>query len=1003
MMPGTQFDEHAIFSVAIKITDPVAREAYLSQVCDNDSALFDRVSALLQANERNPRFMEDRPPALSPTVAIADLKNQEGSRLGNYKLLQQIGEGGFGIVYMAEQDRPVRRKVALKIIKPGMDSKEVVARFEAERQALALMDHPNIARVLDAGATDGGMPYFVMELVKGMPITEYCDKHKLSTTERLQLFAKVCRAVQHAHQKGIIHRDLKPSNILVTHHDGEPVPKVIDFGVAKALSQELTERTMFTRFGQVIGTPQYMSPEQADMNEIDVDTRTDIYSLGVVLYELLTGRPPFTSEELSGKGFDEMRRIIREECPRRPSCQVATLEAQIATTIAERRKCKFDTLRRLLAGELDWIVMKALEKDRSRRYETAMGLGEDVERYLSNEPVIAGPPSLSYKLRKAFARHRVEFTAASLMGVALIIGFGVAVWGWGSAQTALANEKESRREVVAEKEKAVEQTRIAIEEANNARETMSIILDLLSKFGTSPKTGRELTVNDAFQSISGKVLTEMELRPETAIELNLALARAFWSEVKLTPALKHYSKSKELLEAQSASDLRYAECLRYVGFSGSSQQMLELAVSIEQKAEATDELAKTLAMLAQLKLKESDLEEAEKLAMESVQSLQDSVEGFSLEELPQFILAEVSHQRNQVEQSKSAFEIAVSQAKQAKGEYPVFWWMQVERWAVAGHEDIAQRALMVADSIGESVDTISLRRLGINCRNHAKYRIADEIFIRAEAFGLEGKDASAAYSPAQRARLRVDLHAYEEALPHIDRAIQLSPDDIPDHYWLEFEKGLLLRDLGRDEEAKQHFRAAYDYCDPVLKSGRLTKVGVSNVRTARDISGIELGLDLPLDEWIDQLSDDNPAAAMFGNKAVRAEIRAQCYEALEQLDLALQEHRFVAMERTYSNEAYSGDWHENRLLELGKQLEKSKDVVELFTELVAKRDRFLPVNHPGRAFTRERLARAILQDGEDTAVAYRLLDEAIEILNAIEMVPQAEISRLKLLRDQINK
>jgi serine/threonine protein kinase len=302
-MPGTQIDEHAIFAVAIKISDPNTREAYLAQVCNNDSALFDRVSSLLQANEINPKFLEGRPAELSPTLGHSESANQEGKRLGNYKLLQQIGEGGFGIVYMADQDKPVRRKVALKIIKPGMDSEEVVARFEAERQALALMEHPNIARVLDAGATDSGNPYFVMHLVKGMPITEYCDKHKLTTSQRLRLFAQVCRVVQHAHQKGIIRRDLKPSNILVTHHDGEPVSNVIDFGVAKALSQELTERTMFTRFGQVIGTPQYMSPQQADMNGIGVDTRTDIYSLGVVLYELLTGRPPFTSEELTGIKF----------------------------------------------------------------------------------------------------------------------------------------------------------------------------------------------------------------------------------------------------------------------------------------------------------------------------------------------------------------------------------------------------------------------------------------------------------------------------------------------------------------------------------------------------------------------------------------------------------------------------------------------------------------------------------------------------------------------------
>ena len=309
------------------------------------------------------------------------------------------------MVYVAEQTSPVQRKVALKIVKPGMDTKNVVARFEAERQALALMDHPNIARVLDAGATDTGRPYFVMELVLGVPVTEFCDKNSLPTGERLELFVDICHAVQHAHHKGIIHRDLKPNNVMVTLHDGKPVPKVIDFGIAKALSQQLTEKTVYTSYGQMIGTPVYMSPEQTEMSGLGVDTRSDIYSLGVLLYELLTGKTPLDAQRLRDSGYDEMLRIIREEEPPRPSTIVTTLGSE-ATIVARKRQTDVRKLQQHLAGELDWIVMKALDKDRDRRYDTANDFAADIKRFLCGEAVHACPPSRAYILRKFIARHR---------------------------------------------------------------------------------------------------------------------------------------------------------------------------------------------------------------------------------------------------------------------------------------------------------------------------------------------------------------------------------------------------------------------------------------------------------------------------------------------------------------------------------------------------------------------------------------------------------------------
>jgi len=373
-----------------------------------------------------PAVQSAEPNVSDGAVALVAKTEDPGDRIGRYKLLQKIGEGGFGVVYMAEQEEPVRRRVAVKVIKLGMDTKSVIARFEAERQALALMDHPNIAKVLDAGATDAGRPYFVMELVKGVRITKYCDQNNLPTAERLALFTLVCHAIQHAHQKGIIHRDIKPSNILITLHDGVPVPKIIDFGIAKATSdQRLTDKTLFTAFDQFMGTPAYMSPEQAEMSGLDIDTRSDIYTLGVLLYELLTGKTPFDAKELLAAGFDAMRRTICEQEPARPSTRLSTMLATELTTVAKHRQTEAVKLARLIRGDLDWIVMKALEKDRTRRYETANGLAMDIQRHLNSEPVVARPPSNLYRLQKLVRRNKLAFAAASAVATAVVVGLGV--------------------------------------------------------------------------------------------------------------------------------------------------------------------------------------------------------------------------------------------------------------------------------------------------------------------------------------------------------------------------------------------------------------------------------------------------------------------------------------------------------------------------------------------------------------------------------------------------
>jgi WD40 repeat protein/serine/threonine protein kinase len=460
----TKFNERveAVFQAALALQTEAERAEYLNRACP-EPELRAEVESLLVAHAHPESILEDKtirvemPPAEGP-----------GTQIGKFKILEQIGAGGFGVVYMAEQKEPVRRRVALKIIKLGMDTKQVVARFEAERQALALMDHANVARVLEGGCTETGRPYFVMELVKGRPITKFCDEERLSTVQRLDLFITVCRAVQHAHQKGLVHRDLKPSNVLVSFSDGKPMPKIIDFGIAKAMQHDLTDKTVFTRFQQFMGTPAYMSPEQAGTDSADIDTRSDIYSLGVLLYELLTGRTPMDAHELAKADYDEIRRQIREVEPMRPSNRISTLAAPERTSVAQSRSVDPAKLSRLVRGDLDWIVLKAMDKDRNRRYETANEFAKDLQRYLDNEPVTARKPNLGYVFHKFARRHKVGLAFAACLALLLIVSAGVAAAQAIKNKSLFTTAEEARLKAMDAQQRETELRRIAEEERGKA-------------------------------------------------------------------------------------------------------------------------------------------------------------------------------------------------------------------------------------------------------------------------------------------------------------------------------------------------------------------------------------------------------------------------------------------------------------------------------------------------------------------------------------------------------
>jgi len=834
-----------MLAAALAQPSPEARERYLDTACGRDKELRDQLDSLLKAHDRAGDFL--RPSASKLGGNGANGAEGLGTMIGRYRLLQQIGEGGFGLVFMAEQQEPVRRMVALKILKAGMDSREVTARFEAERQALALMDHPNIARVLDGGTTPSGRPYFVMDLVKGVPLTEFCEQHQLPIEARLRLFIKVCAGVQHAHQKGVIHRDLKPTNILVTLHDGEPVPKVIDFGIAKAIGQKLTERTLFTRFEQLIGTPAYMSPEQAEWSGLDVDTRSDLYSLGVLLYELLTGTTPLQKETLARAALDEVRRMIREAEPPKPSTRLTALMVggSVLSPGTEKRKAgpqqespaplsdSASLRRRLQAvrGDLDWIVMKALEKDRARRYETVNGLARDLERHLSGEPVVACPPSKLYRFRKLVRRHRLAITAASAVAAALVIGLGVSTWMFFQERAAKREQTRLRLQSEANEKKAQAA-------ATKDRQIAEFLKDMLKGVGPAVALGRDTTLlREILNKTADRLGHALTNQPVVEAELRDTLGNVYHDLGDYAKAEGFARQVVALRQKSLSSDnALVALALNHLGdellFQGKlaeAETNAREALTLARKAPGVDpgQVAGALNTLATVLHDEGKLAEAEEVYREAL-AMNRKLPPNPSEDLATDLnnLALTLRDEGKLPEAEAAYREALEIMRKVRGPEDPLTTVTLNNLAIAVHdqgrvaeaEPIMVEALRLTRKVsGEDHPdyAICLNSLANNLLDQGKVQQAEPLFREAferqkKALGAEDPGVAivlgnVAFTLMTENRLSEAEPLYREAL-----AIQRKrlDEDNPAVALSQANLATVLRDEGRLAEAETLYREA---------------------------------------------------------------------------------------------------------------------------------------------------------------------------------------------------
>jgi serine/threonine protein kinase/tetratricopeptide (TPR) repeat protein len=817
-MPAAPPDIHVIFNEAVARESDEDRLRYLDEVCGGAPDVRRRVEALLRAHSEAGGFFGGQATAPPPTE-IRPGTGQPGDTIGPYKLLQQIGEGGMGVVYMAEQSEPVERRVALKIIKPGMDTRQVIARFEAERQALAMMDHPNIARVLDAGTTGGvegqgprvkgqesphpssliahpsSRPYFVMELVKGVPITQYCDEHQLTPRERLELFLPVCQAVQHAHQKGIIHRDLKPSNILVSEYDDRPVPKVIDFGVAKAVSQRLTEKTMFTQYGQIVGTLEYMSPEQAKLNELDVDTRSDVYALGVLLYELLTGVTPLDRQRLKAAAFDEILRLIREEEPQKPSTRLST--AETLPSIAANRKTEPKKLSGLLRGELDWIVMKALEKDRSRRYETANGLAADVLRYLANEPVSACPQSAAYRFRKFARRNKARLIMAGVIGAALLLSVGSLGW--------MVRERTAR----------------AQEATRRATEQVELILDDVDRLVKDQNWPEALAAAKRADAVvqGGHAAAETELRLRQTLA-NLDLVRQL-EEIRLLE-----SELRQESFNAGGTDEAYARAFARAGLAVEGLTVEQAADQLRARSEIVTVLA--TALMDWARIRSGIVHGTNDLSWRRLLEVADEID------------PDAGRRRLRAIWTADRFDLFALRDLAASPEartWPastVYLVAQLMRYGAAPQDAVS----LLTEARDRHPDDFWITFALANCLQDTPGRLEDAYWHFQMALSLRGPHPGIYSSLGS---VREQQRRYDEALDWFHRALDLRPDNAMFHY----NVGVTLMNQGKPVEAegafceairlKQDAHIAHSNLGMVLKrQGRLSDA-IAAYRTAVEL------------------------------------------------------------------------------------------------------------------------------------------------------------------------